>query len=64
MSNFTTHVTRAEILAGTELVANVEILDAHAASVTIKTCVNAHTWRDLSAAILSALQSMKSEGDA
>jgi len=63
MSNLTTHVTRVEILDGTELAANVEILDTHAASVTIKTCVNAHTWRDLSAAILSALESMKLEGD-
>ena len=63
MSNLTTHITRVEILDGTELAANVEILDTHAATVTIKTCVNAHTWRELSASILSALESMKLEGD-
>lgn len=61
--NFTTYVTRIEIMDGDDLAAKLETLDSTTASVTINTVVNAHTWRDLSAAILSALQSMKLEGD-
>ena len=62
-SQYIGHVTEVEIMNGTELSAKVTVFDEGAATVDIKTCVNASEWSALSAAVLAALKSMNLEGD-
>lgn len=61
--SLTTHITAVEIHDGQSLLASIEVVDAHAASITIKSCVNAAMWRPLAAEIQAALVVMKLEGD-
>lgn len=49
---------------GLELLAVVEVADAHSATVEIKTIVNASAWAPLADVIGEALRSMELQGDA
>ena len=62
-SQYIGHVTKVEIMNGTELGARVEVFDEGAATVEIITCVNANEWSALSAEIFAALKSMNLKGD-
>ena len=48
---------------GLELLAVVEIADAHSATVDIKTAVNATEWAKLAEVIGCALRAMRLQGD-
>lgn len=48
---------------GLELLAVVEVADAHSATVEIRTIVNASAWGALAAEIGEALRSMELQGD-
>ena len=62
-SQYIGHVTKVEIMNGTDLIATVAMFDEGAATVEIITCVNASEWLALSAEIFAALKSMNLEGD-
>lgn len=49
---------------GLELLAVVEVADAHSATVEIQTIVNASAWASLAEVIGEALRAMELQGDA
>ena len=62
-SQYIGHVTKVEIMNGTDLIATVAMFDEGAAKVEIITCVNASEWLALSAEIFATLKLMNLEGD-
>ena len=56
-------ITAIEISEGDQHLANVTMFDEGSAEVSIKSIVNAESFRKLAGAILSALQAMHLTGD-